>query len=178
MEASTLIQPRLFGETHSIHRLCDSRFPSVSVHPPRPHGGPFFPPEEPLRNVESLIATAAHQTQLNPFNFKAYPDRNSITDVATFSGLYARQRYLTRLTPSTQNGRIRSHSPVVKNEALGTCIETGNINKASAGSRPEDVSFGTEVDTLMKAIQAKPQPAKEATGSLFGIGPVVRIATT
>ena len=64
-----------------------------------------------------------------------------------------------------------------ESEASGNCIETRNINKVSAGSSPEGVSFGTEVDTLMKAIQAKCQTAKEATQTLFGIGPIVRIAT-
>jgi len=105
MEAPTLMHPRLFGETPSIHGLCGSRCSSASVHPPRPHGGPFQP-EEPLRNVESLVATAAHQTQLAPYNFTARPGRNSITDVTTFSGLYVRQRDLPRLTLSTQNGGI------------------------------------------------------------------------
>jgi hypothetical protein len=180
------MQPHPFGETSSTLGPCRSRYSFASVHP-LPPSNSFFPAEEinTLQNADRLISAAAHQQQNNPF--RAHGDSNSITQVPTyFTGYIANpsviRRELPPLTPITQGWRRcgdRSHSQAVKCEPLENRFNMENITMAGAGSSTEGVGFGTEVDLLMKAIQAKSQSqtAKQPAPSPLGLGFVVCIPT-
>lgn len=120
------------------------------------------------------------QQQHNPFAFSAFTGATPTGLIPAFANNYIQQRPLPRLvqtendsgrgmpyTRNTGQGYVEEHhsqSPPIKSEPLWN-VPTNSPSFASASSKniastapvngTVEVIFGTEVDTLMKAIQAK-----------------------
>lgn len=123
----------------------------------------------------------------NPFTFSAYTGASSNALIPAFANNYIQQRPLPRLLQSenddtrgmsfgrsTRHGYIEEHqrqSPPIKPEpawnaptkspsfsnTTTTTTTTKIITSTTPTNGTNEVVFGTEVDTLMKAIQAKAQ---------------------
>ena len=156
----------------------------------------------------SNIATSnQHLQQHNPFGFGAYTGGHSTGLVPPFGVNYIRQRpHLAQSTTNggqgisySRNSRQdyveehHSQSPQIKTEpqwngpasassstsAASFCSTiTKTITPTTPVNGAAGVNFGTEVDTLMKAIQAKAQTTSPQTPSLEQKRPVVGASLT
>ncbi|KAF4630962.1 hypothetical protein G7Y89_g7171 [Cudoniella acicularis] len=134
------------------------------------------------------------QQQHNPFSFGSYAAGSSTSLVPAFATNYIQQRPLPRLMQSDSDGGRRlsysrntrqgfveehhSQSPPIKSEpnwntptptsasSSFASSTTKTISSTAPVNGASEVNFGTEVDTLMKAIQAKSQnPAPQASST-------------
>jgi uncharacterized Zn-finger protein len=143
---------------------------------------PHYVPAQAFSGPASTTLVASHQlqNQHNPFSFGTYNGATSNGLIPAFANNYIQQRPLPRLlqidsdpargisfTRTTRQGYVEEHhsqSPPIKSEPLWN-VTTDSPSFASASSKMNsskvatnggnEVTFGTEVDTLMKAIQAK-----------------------
>jgi hypothetical protein len=143
----------------------------------------------------------AHQPQLQqaPFNFGPYTTCTSNGLVPPFANNYIQQRPLPRLIQPDSDGDrgssyhnhrkgfVEEHqkqSPIIKPEPQWnvsnnspTFVPTNSKGLASIPvSGSAEISFGTEVDTLMKAIQAKSQTTPQPKSSPIQSRPVVGVS--
>jgi hypothetical protein len=157
------------------------------------------PPQNPI------IASHQQIQQHNPFTFGgAYAGSQSANIVPAFAANYMQQRPLPRsmqqdndvraipYSRDPRRGYIEEHhnqSPSIKSEPLwnvsaeasaSTSFSPTDVTPVSVTTSPvtgPDVNFGTDIDTLMKAIQAKSQtsapqtPALEQGGAVVGHSP-------
>jgi hypothetical protein len=140
--------------------------------------------------------------QNNPFNFGAHTGFQNT--IPAFANNYIQQRPMPHLTqPDTdgsqgisyaQNTRqgfakvVHNQSQTIKSEPQWSgpgnspsfdSANTKNVTTASPTNRGNEVNFGTEVDTLMKAIQAKStSTTQHTTSSVDQSRPVVSISRT
>jgi len=156
-------------------------------------------PSAPQNNM----AVSHQQLQQNPFSFNAYPAGNSTPLVHPFAVNYIRQRPLPHLVQTDNDGsrslsfprnnrqgyieEHHSQSPPIKTEprwntpnsasssAASSFVSTSTktITSTTPVNGATEVTFGTEVDTLMKAIQAKAQATSPQTSSIEQKRPVV-----
>jgi hypothetical protein len=116
--------------------------------------------------------------QNNPFSFSGYIGISSNTDAPDYLSKPSENRNEQRSFKPTAQSWARwedpSHGPTIKSEPLENGIKIGAITMTSGGLYTEEVSFRTEVDTLMKAIQAKSCASKQPASSLVPVGPMVR----
>jgi hypothetical protein len=135
-------------------------------------------------NSNALVATHQQIQQHNPFGFGAYTAGGPNQIIPAFAANnYAQQRPLPRLMQPENDGRgmpfsrnprqgyIEEHhsrSPPIKSEPQWNVSSNSpsfvasnskNISPTAGVNGSNDANFGTEVDTLMKAIQAKAQSA-------------------
>lgn len=144
------------------------------------------PPSYTNSPTESMVMAhhgmSVHQ---QPFNFNSYQNANINLLVPAMPGNYMPARPAPRLTqPGVDEGRsydscghqpcvdtFHRQSPPIKPELEPHWSPSANspVSRAGRGkntpcttpdARPNEVSFDTEVDTLMKAIQAKSQTAQ------------------
>lgn len=140
-------------------------------------------------------APARQNVQHNPFRYNPYAEGNInvLVPVPAFANNYIQQRSVPRSTqpdnegnhglPYARNNRqgyveeLRNHSPVIKaepqwNSPIGSphfpsrTTKTKTVSPITPMRASSEINFGTEVDTLMKAIQAKSQsslPQKSST---------------
>jgi hypothetical protein len=179
MEAPTLMQPHPFEETSSTQSV-GSRCSFAPFALP-PLNISMFPQDEQRTLENHSRSTIAHQQlqQNNTFSFSAYAGTSLNADF---------QRYLPRQIEHSQQIRSfkkvvqrqdsRGHTKTIKSEPLEAGISTGNMATVSSGRKTEEVSFGTGVDVLMKAIQAKPHTTNNSASLLLGIEPLVRTSST
>lgn len=158
---------------------------------------PHYMPVLPFSAPPATNMVPHPQIQQSPFNFGAYTGvQNAI--IPAFAANYIQPRPIPRLTPPATDGRgisyvrstrpgfvkeIHSQSPPVKIESVwnsptstSTSFAPPEIKTISA-TNPTDgnaeVTFKTEVDTLMKAIQAKTQTTPPRKPSSDRSRPVV-----
>jgi uncharacterized Zn-finger protein len=167
---------------------------------------PQYIPHNPYSAPPSNNLGAPRQqlpVQHNPFGFNAYGGANINILIPTFPNHYVQQLPLPRLGHSgtdggrgvayAQNGRqgfveeLHSQSPPIKSESrwntpMNSPTLVVNKSKDIAPTTPVDgsseVTFDTEVDTLMKAIQAKSkstQPPQQSS-SIDPSRPVVGVS--
>ncbi len=145
--------------------------------------------------AHSMVATHQQLQHHNPFSFSSYSGANNVI-IPAFANNFIQQRPLPRLMQADDDGhravsytRIsrpgyiedhRSQSPTIKSEPMwatpvsAPALNANPIEMPSTSAQPEEINFGTEVDTLMKAIQAKSQTTQpQATSSAEQTRPVV-----
>jgi hypothetical protein len=161
---------------------------------------PHYIPVHAFSGAPPNNMVVAHQQmqQNNPFTFGPYSGAGQNGVIPAFANNYIQQRPLPRLTqPDTsyarnpRQGYIEEHhsqSPPIKSEPQWN----GSVNSPSFPSAntktvttttpitgSNDVNFGTEVDTLMKAIQAKTQSTTpQKPSSADQSRPVVGVSRT
>jgi hypothetical protein len=142
--------------------------------PPYGHSPPY------AGATPTSLGIPHHPMQQNPFTYGAYSVAAHNGVISAFTTNYLRQRPLPRLTHPGDDGSRgvsyvrndrhgvedhRSNSAPIKSETQWsvpfrspafTSPKTKTVN-APLPNGTADVNFGTEVDTLMKAIQAKSQ---------------------
>lgn len=167
---------------------------------------PHYMPVQAYTNVPitTLVAHQTHQPSMNhqnPFSYAHYTTGNSNNMITPFANTYVQARPGMPYPMQLDNSLVRA-IPFCRPQRQGFIIEEpssqvtsiksepawnsppgpptylSNCNKSSPtpGTTTGDVNFGTEVDTLMKAIQAKstnqPQPsATQQTLSVVGTPP-------
>jgi hypothetical protein len=147
---------------------------------------PHYIPTHNFSGANSNALVAPHQQiqQHNPFGFGAYTAGGPNQIIPAFAANnYIQQRPLPRLMQPENDGRgmpfsrnprqgyIEEHhsrSPPIKSEPQWNVSSNSpslvasnskNISPTAGVNGSNDANFGTEVDTLMKAIQAKAQSA-------------------
>jgi hypothetical protein len=124
----------------------------------------------------NMVVTQPQMQQNNPFNFAPYTGAGQNGIIPAFANNYIQPRPLPRLaqpeisyTRNTRQGFIEEHhsqSPPIKSEPHWNApvnsptfpsANTKTIAATTPTTGRSEVNFGTEVDTLMKAIQAKSQ---------------------
>lgn len=146
----------------------------------------------------NMVVAQPQMQQNNPFNFAPYTGAGQNGIIPAFANNYIQPRPLPRLaqpeisyTRNTRQGFIEEHhsqSPPIKSEPHwnGT-VNSPTFPSANATTTPtagsNEVNFGTEVDTLMKAIQAKTQttattPTPQKPSSADQSRPVVGVSRT
>ncbi|MBV33942.1 MAG: hypothetical protein CMP47_00490 [Rickettsiales bacterium] len=147
----------------------------------------------------NMVATHQQQQQHqqhNPFSFGGYSGPNTNMIIPAFANCnFIQQRPLPRLMqvdddgsrqvsyPGTsRTGYIEEHhsqSPPIKTESMWHAPATTpvfhstEVKTTPTSNQAQEVNFGTEVDTLMKAIQAKEQTTPpQTTSSVEQIRPV------
>ncbi|SZF01638.1 unnamed protein product [Blumeria hordei] len=168
---------------------------------------PHYMPVQTYSNVPitTLVAHHTHQPSMqhqNPFTYAHYTAGNSNNMVTPFANTYVQTRpgipypmqidnSLVRTIPfcrpqrqgfiieepSSQGSTIKSEPAWNSPPGPSNYLLTGNKLTTTSGASTSDVNFGTEVDTLMKAIQAKsttqPQPSvAQQTTSVVGASPI------
>ncbi|KAH7321477.1 putative asparagine-rich zinc finger protein AZF1 [Rhexocercosporidium sp. MPI-PUGE-AT-0058] len=137
-----------------------------------------------------------HHHQHNPFSFSGYSGPNTNMIVPAFANCnFIQQRPLPRLMQADDDGSRQvsyprtsrqgyveehhSQSPPIKSEPMWSTptsapsFHSADIKTTPTSSQAQEINFGTEVDTLMKAIQAKAQTTQpQATSSTEQIRPV------
>ena len=152
----------------------------------------------------NMIATHQHVQQQNPFSYGAYSGANSTNLIPAFAANYIQQRPLPRMVQAdhdprtisyarnTRPGFVEEHhsqSPQIKPEpqwsvpaarASSSPTFAPANTKTITSTKPanSEVNFGTEVDVLMKAIQAKSQTSAPQTPVIEQSRPVVRASHT
>jgi hypothetical protein len=161
---------------------------------------PHYIPVHAFSGAPSNNMVVAHpqMQQNNQFSFAPYTGAGQNGIIPAFANNYIQQRPLPRLSQpdtsyarNTRQGFIEEHnsqSPPIKSEPHwngpvnspsfpSTNTKPGNTTTLLTGSN--EVNFGTEVDTLMKAIQAKIQtPTPQKPSSAEQIRPVVGVSRT
>ena len=142
--------------------------------------------------TQNNTVAAPQQPQHNPFMYNAYSGAPANRAVPTFAMNYIQPQPLPRLAqqdidtgrgvpfsrsvPEDFIKKQHSQSPVIKPEPLWSSpvntsafitSNTKTITSAAPINGSSDMNFGTEVDTLMKAIQAKSQMPKAKTGPSY-----------
>lgn len=154
---------------------------------------PHYIPAQAFSGPTSSNLVSPHlpmQQQHNPFTFSAYTGATSNGLIPAFANNYIQQRPLPRLMQTendsgravsyarnTRQGYVEEHhsqSPPIKSEPLWN-VPTNSPSFASTSSKvitptapvngTAEVIFGTEVDTLMKAIQAKSKATPSQTST-------------
>jgi hypothetical protein len=170
---------------------------------------PHYVPAQAFSGPASTALVASHhqlQNQHNPFSFGTYNGATSNGLIPAFANNYIQQRPLPRLlqtdsdpargmsfSRTTRQGYVEEHhsqSPPIKSEPLWN-VPTNSPSFASANSKiitstvatngSNEVTFGTEVDTLMKAIQAKSKATPtetQTTTTAEQARPVVGVSQT
>ncbi|KAE8450124.1 hypothetical protein EG329_006905 [Mollisiaceae sp. DMI_Dod_QoI] len=141
--------------------------------------------------TNAIITTHQQVQHHNPFGFGSYSGPSPNGMIPAFANNFIQQRPLPRLmapdgdggpgmsfTRTTRQGFVEEHhsqSPPIKSEPLWsvpnsspTFVPANNkaISSATPGSATtNEVNFGTEVDTLMKAIQAKSKTSQPQSPS-------------
>ncbi|KAK0100975.1 hypothetical protein ONS96_006207 [Cadophora gregata f. sp. sojae] len=160
---------------------------------------PQYSPAQTYSGATSHNMVATHpqqQQQHNPFSFTGYSGPNTNMIVPAFTNCnFIQQRPLPRLLQvdddgsrqvsyprTSRTGFIEEHhsqSPPVKAESMwpapasNPVFNSAETKTSPISTRAQEVNFGTEVDTLMKAIQAKAQTTPpQATSSAEQIRPV------
>jgi hypothetical protein len=151
---------------------------------------PQYSHSQPYSGTTSNTLVASHQQiQHNPFSFSTYSVATPNGLIPAFANNYIPQRPLPRLmqpgtdgsrgvsyTRNERQGFVEEHqsrSPSIKTESqwnAPTRSPTFSSTKTKTIASPlpngtTDINFGTEVDTLMKAIQAKSQSVPPQTSS-------------
>jgi hypothetical protein len=125
--------------------------------------------------------------QHHPFNFSSFPNANINILVPGPPNNYLQQHPLPRLVQPAAGGRrtyphnghqayvegFHSHSPPIKPEprwnpstdSTSSTSQTRNTSPTVSDPGSSEIIFDTEVDTLMKAIQAKSQTAQSSHNS-------------
>jgi hypothetical protein len=167
---------------------------------------PHYVPVHSFSGAPSNNMVVAHpqMQQNNPFSFGSYTGSGQNGIIPAFANNYIQQRPLSRLTqPDTDGSRGMSYarnsrqgfveehhsqSPPIKSEPQWNgpsnspsfvSANTKTITATSPGNGSNEVNFGTEVDTLMKAIQAKTKSTTpQTTSSADQSRPVVGVSRT
>jgi hypothetical protein len=166
--------------------------------PSQSYSGP--PPNAMIANHQQI----QHQ---NPFSFGgAYTGPQSASIVPAFAANYIQQRPLPRSMQQDNEVRaiaysggsrpdfVEEHSnqsPLIKSEPIWgvssgspptpvtfSSTNTKPISSTTSPIATTDVNFGTDVDTLMKAIQAKSQTSDPQTPAIEHSRPVVNHSPT
>ncbi|PVH68444.1 hypothetical protein DL98DRAFT_542407 [Cadophora sp. DSE1049] len=162
----------------------------------------YSPAQTYSATTHNMVVTHQQQHQHNPFNFSGYSGPNTNIIVPAFSNCnFIQQRPLPRLM-QVEDDRIRqvsyprqsrqgyieehhSQSPPIKAEPIkaepmwptptnAPVFHSNDVKTSPTSSQAQEINFETEVDTLMKAIQAKEQTTQpQAASSAEQIGPVV-----
>jgi hypothetical protein len=184
----------------------DSRSPSSAAMTRAIMAPQYAPAHQYSGPPQNTMIAANQQIQHhNPFTFGgAYSGSQSANIVPAFAANYIQQQPLPRsmqrdngvraisYSRDSRRGYIEEHhsqSPSIKSEPLwGVSTEPStSVNFPSTDAKPvsantspvtgPEVNFGTDVDTLMKAIQAKsqtsaiPTPAIEQSAPVVGLSP-------
>lgn len=167
---------------------------------------PHYVPVHPFSGAPSNNMVVAHpqMQQNNPFSFGSYTGSGPNGIIPAFANNYIQQRPLPRLTQSDTDGsrgmsyarnarqgfveEQDSQSPPIKSEPQWNgpsnspsfaSTNTKTITTTSPINGSNEVNFGTEVDTLMKAIQAKTKSTTpQTTSSADQSRPVVGVSRT
>jgi hypothetical protein len=166
---------------------------------------PPYVPVHPLSGAPSTSMVVMHpQMQQNHFNFAPYTGAGQNEMIPAFANNYIQQRPLPRLTQSDTDrsrGMLYTRSSrqdfveelpcanlTIKSEPQWNgpgnspsflSANTKILNTTSITNRSNEVNFGTEVDTLMKAIQAKSKSTTpQTTSSVDQSRPVVSVSHT
>jgi hypothetical protein len=167
---------------------------------------PHYVPVHPFSGAPSsnMVVTHPQMQQNNPFSFAPYTGAGQNGIIPAFANNYIQQRPLPRLTQSDTDGsrgmsyarntrqgyveELHSASPTIKSEPQWNgpsnspsfvSANTKTVTTTSSTNGSTDVNFGTEVDTLMKAIQAKSKSTTpQTTSSVEQSRPVVGVSRT
>jgi hypothetical protein len=152
----------------------------------------------------NMVVTHPQMQQNTPFSFGSYTASGPNGIIPAFASNYIQQRPLPRLTPTDTDGNrgmsyarnprqgfVEEHpsqSPSIKSEPQWNgpsssptfvSANTKTITTISPTNGSNEVNFGTEVDTLMKAIQAKSKTTTpQTTSSAEQSRPVVGVSRT
>jgi hypothetical protein len=145
----------------------------------------------------SMVVAHPQMQQSNPFTFGPYSGAGQNGVIPAFASNYIQQRPLPRPQPdtpyarNTRQGYIEEHhsqSPPIKSEPQWNgsitspsfpSTNTKTITTTTPITGSNEVNFGTEVDTLMKAIQAKTQSTTpQKPSSADQSRPVVGVSRT
>jgi hypothetical protein len=146
----------------------------------------------------NMVVAHPQMQQNNPFSFAPYMGAGQNRVIPAYANNYIQQRPLPRQTePDTsyarniRQGFIEEHhsqSPPIKAEPQWSgqvhspsfpSANTKTVATTSPTKRSKEVNFGTEVDTLMKAIQAKTQTiTPQKPSSADQSRPVVGVSRT
>jgi len=167
---------------------------------------PHYAPVHPFSGAPStnMLVTHPQMQQNNPFSFAPYTGAGQNGIIPAFANNYIQQRPLPRLTQSDTDGsremsyarntrqgyveELHSASPTIKSEPQWNgpgnspsfvSANTKTVTTTGSASGSNEVNFGTEVDTLMKAIQAKSKSTTpQTTSSADQSRPVVGVSRT
>jgi hypothetical protein len=168
---------------------------------------PQYIPNTQYTSAPSSNLAAPHQNvQHNPFGYNPYAggNINVLVPVPAFANNYIQQRPLPRLEqPDADENRGRSYarndrhgyveelhsqSPPIKSEPHWNpptsspsynSNNTKNISPITPTNGSNEITFKTEVDTLMKAIQTKSQSSQpQKSSSMEQSRPVVGASST
>ncbi|KAL2067881.1 hypothetical protein VTL71DRAFT_15979 [Oculimacula yallundae] len=165
---------------------------------PRTIMAPQYGPAQTYSGAPPQNMVVTHQQQQhNPFSFGGYSSPPTNILVPTFANCnFIQQRPLPRLMQGEDDGSRQqvsyprasrpgfieehhSQSPSVKSESMwpsptsATSYHATDGKTSTASTSSQEINFGTEVDTLMKAIQAKSQTTQpQPTSSAEQIRPV------
>jgi hypothetical protein len=167
-------------------RATSSAALTQTVMAPQYHNQPY------TGTASNTLAASHEQIQHNPFSFNAYSAGTPNGLIPAFANNYIRQRPLPHLMhQGTEGSRGVSYtrndhrgfveepqrqSPPIKTEQqitqwsppISSLTFASDKTKTITSPLPNgttDINFGTEVDTLMKAIQAKSQTVPPQTSS-------------
>lgn len=170
-----------------------------------PHYAPAIPYTGPP--INTIISTHQQIQHHNPFGFGSYSGPSPNGMIPAFANNFVQQRSsLPRLMApdgdggpgmsfsrtTTRQGFVEEHhhsqSPPIKTEQLWSGAPSNSsptfvpantkTNNSSAPGSASDVNFGTEVDTLMKAIQAKSKTTPQTPSPVTQSRPVVGVSVT
>jgi hypothetical protein len=168
--------------TGSVHSSYDSRAPS-SAPMTRAMAAPQYISHPPYSAAAADSMALPHQEMPihhHPFNFNSFPNASINILVSGLPESYIQARPLPRLAHPGVDGRrsytpgghqsyvddFNSQTPPIKPEPLWSpsadspvsgARKSENTSRRVPDPQSAEVSFDTEVDTLMKAIQAKSQ---------------------
>ncbi|KAG9232773.1 putative asparagine-rich zinc finger protein AZF1 [Amylocarpus encephaloides] len=154
-----------------------------------------------------MIGSQQHIQLQNPFGFSPFPGSNSASQVSNFNAKYIQQKRPLPPIVQSQNEKTQNHSPRITRPGFieehhekhpRIKLESNWVTLPGAGSLSPtfsspitktigvaepvrgagEIDFGTEVDTLMKAIQAKSKGTLPQTPTIKQSRTVVGVSLT